>query len=255
VAAPIIELDSTSPNAIDGRHIRAVTFQAVRLEYVASTLNRLGLVPAGQRALVAGSGRGLLALGLARMGLDVTAADPSAAATAMARQAAAHQGLEVEFHTATTEDLDLPQASFDLAFYADTFEITDDPHAVIEHAARLLRPDGVLFYDTVNRTMLSRLIYLAAFQAIPVTRIMPRHRYSAARLRPPAELGALLAAHGLRNEQVCAFKPKDPRNLIKATIARRQGKITDDQLPPLVDMVLEPDGAPVVTYLGYARKT
>jgi len=48
--------------------------------------------------------------------------------------------------------------------------------------------------------------------------------------------------------------PKDPRNLVKATIARRQGKITDDQLPQLVDMVLEQDSTPVVTYLGYARK-
>jgi 2-polyprenyl-6-hydroxyphenyl methylase/3-demethylubiquinone-9 3-methyltransferase len=54
---------------------------------------------------------------------------------------------------------------------------------------------------------------------------------------------------------VCPFKPKDPRNLVKATIARRKGKITDDQLPRLVDMVLEPGGPPIVTYLGYARKT
>jgi 2-polyprenyl-6-hydroxyphenyl methylase/3-demethylubiquinone-9 3-methyltransferase len=255
VAAAIIELDSNSPGAIDGRHIRAVTFQAVRLEYVASALTRLGLDPAGLRVLVAGSGRGLLALGLGRMGMGVMAVDPSAAATAMAREAAARERLDVEFRTAAAEDPGFPDGSFDLAFYADTFEITGHLDTVVEHAARLLRPGGVLFYDTVNRTVLSRLIYLGAFQAIPMTRIMPRHRYSAARLRPPAELQALLAAHGLRSEQVCEFRPRNPLNLVKATIARRKGKITDDRIPQLVDMVLVPDGPPVVTYLGYARKT
>ncbi|MFF5763794.1 hypothetical protein ACFY8F_14825 [Streptomyces tanashiensis] len=33
---------------------------------------------------------------------------------------------------------------------------------------------------------------------------------------------------------------------------RRRGTLTDEQLPALVDMVLQPDGSPVVTYLGYA---
>ncbi len=150
MAAPIIELDSNSLNAVDGRHIRAVTFQAVRLEYMASTLNRLGLVPAGLRVLVAGSGRGLLALGLARMGLDVTAVDPSAAATAMAREAAGDEGLQVEFHTATAENLDLPHDSFDLAFYADTFELTHHPHVLIVYRERLLNPGELAGEATVG---------------------------------------------------------------------------------------------------------
>ncbi|MGW0990740.1 hypothetical protein ACWD46_31975 [Streptomyces sp. NPDC002486] len=33
---------------------------------------------------------------------------------------------------------------------------------------------------------------------------------------------------------------------------RRHGALTDDQLPELVDMVLDPEGKPLVTYLGYA---
>ncbi|MEV5569720.1 methyltransferase domain-containing protein [Spirillospora sp. NPDC052269] len=251
---PTIELDSRTAGAIDGRHIRALTFQDVRLEYVSSVLRRLGIEPAGRSALVVGSGRGLLARGLAGLGLDVVALDPSAEATAMAREAGgAEDGGFLEFATGPAEDPGLADASFDVLFYADTFEITGDLDRVVAQAARLLRPDGVLFYDTVNRTPVSRLIYLGAFQALPLTRIMPPDRYSAARLRTPGEVAATLAAHGLRNEDVCSFKPKNVLDLVRATMARRAGRIDDEAIPGMTDFVLEPDGKPIVTYLGHAR--
>jgi 2-polyprenyl-6-hydroxyphenyl methylase/3-demethylubiquinone-9 3-methyltransferase len=249
---PTIELDSRAPGAIDGRHIRALTFQGVRLEYVSSTLRGLGIEPAGRSALVVGSGRGLLARGLAGLGLNVVALDPSSEATAMAQEAGS--GEAVEYATAPAEDPGLAGASFDVVFYADTFEITGDLDRVVAHAARLLRPGGVLFYDTVNRTPVSRLIYLGAFQTLPQTRIMPRGRYSAARLRPPEEVAATLAAHGLRNEDVCSFKPANVLDLVRATVARRKGRIDDEAIPGMTRFVLEPDGKPIVTYLGHARR-
>jgi 2-polyprenyl-6-hydroxyphenyl methylase/3-demethylubiquinone-9 3-methyltransferase len=205
---PRIELDSRSPEAIDGRQIRAVAFQGVRLEYVAGVLKRLDLVPAGSRALVVGSGRGLLARGLARLGFDVVAVDPSPTATAMARKASEREDLSIAHKTAPAEELGLDDETFDLAYYADTFEITSHLDRVIAQAARVLKAGGVLIYDTVNRTLPSRLIYLGAFQALPMTRIMPAGRYAAARLRTPAELAEALARHGLRNEDICDFKPK-----------------------------------------------
>jgi 2-polyprenyl-6-hydroxyphenyl methylase/3-demethylubiquinone-9 3-methyltransferase len=251
---PRIALDSRSPETIDGRQIRAVAFQDVRLEYVTGIVNRLGLAAAHSRALVVGSGRGLLAQGLARLGWDTVAVDPSAAATAMAREANERERLPIAYKTAPAEDLGLEGEAYRIAYYADTFEITPDLDRVVEQAVRVLEPGGVLVYDTVNRTLLSRLIYLGAFQALPMTRIMPAGRYAAARLRTPAELTDVLDRHGLRNEDICGFKPKDPRSLVKATLARRRGQITDEEIPPIVDFVLTPTGRPLVTYLGYARR-
>jgi 2-polyprenyl-6-hydroxyphenyl methylase/3-demethylubiquinone-9 3-methyltransferase len=172
----------------------------------------------------------------------------------MAREAHERENLAVQHKTAPAEDLGLAGETFNVVYLADTLEITSDPDRVIEEAARVLKPDGVLIYDTVNRTLLSRLIYLGAFQALPFTRIMPRGRYAAARLRTPAEMVALLDRHGLRNEDICDFKPKDPRSLIRAVLARRRGQITDEEIPPIVGFVLAPHGSAVVTYLGYARK-
>jgi 2-polyprenyl-6-hydroxyphenyl methylase/3-demethylubiquinone-9 3-methyltransferase len=253
-STPHIELDSRAPDTVDGRQIRAVAFQDVRLQYLTATMKKAGLAAAGSQALVVGSGRGLLAGGLARMGFGVVAIDPSATATAMAREAHEHENLAVVHKTASAEDLGLEDEAFDIAYYADTLEITPQPDRVIEEAARVLKPGGVLVYDTVNRTIVSRLIYLGAFQALPITRIMPPGRYAAARLRTPAELTAMLDRRGLRNQDICGFKPKDPRSLIKATLARRRGQITDEQIPPIVGFILAPHSSPVVTYLGYARK-
>jgi 2-polyprenyl-6-hydroxyphenyl methylase/3-demethylubiquinone-9 3-methyltransferase len=89
---------------------------------------------------------------------------------------------------------------------------------------------------------------------VPFTRIMPPGRYAAGRLRPPAELKALLDRRGLRNQDICEFRPKDPRSLIRATLARHRGRVTDEEIPPIVDFILAPHGSPVVSYLGYARR-
>ncbi|WP_093802877.1 bifunctional 2-polyprenyl-6-hydroxyphenol methylase/3-demethylubiquinol 3-O-methyltransferase UbiG [Streptomyces sp. Wb2n-11] len=248
--APHIALDTVGPTAVDGRHIRALTFQSVRLEYLRHVLPAADLAATGSRALVVGSGRGLLARGLARLGFEVVAADPSPAATALALDA--DDGLGVTYLTTPAEELDLPGDSFDLLYCADTLEVTERPDAVLAEAARVLRPGGAFVYDTVNRTLVSRLIYLGAFQAFPGTRIMPRGRYAAHRLRRPAELAEAFDRAGLSAKDVSAFKPRDVRSLVRATRGRRRGTLADEQLPELVDMVLEPDGSPAVTYLGYA---
>ncbi|MFC9969676.1 class I SAM-dependent methyltransferase [Spirillospora sp. NPDC127200] len=244
--APHLVLDSAAPGTLDGRHLRAAAFQEVRLAYTRQILERLS---PGRRALVVGGGRGPLPGGLAGLGLDVTAVDPSAEATALAGAAA---GPPVSYRTAPAEALDVPAGSFDLAYCADTFEVVPDLDRVIAQAAAALRPGGVLVYDTVNRTPVSRLVYLGAFQAIPWTRIMPPGRYSADRLRPPSEVAAALARHGLASGGVCGFKPKSAAALVKAVRARRAGRITDEQVPEAVGFVLDPEGAPVVTYLGHA---
>jgi 2-polyprenyl-6-hydroxyphenyl methylase/3-demethylubiquinone-9 3-methyltransferase len=82
---------------------------------------------------------------------------------------------------------------------------------------------------------------------------MPRDRYAAARLRTPGEVKAALADHDLRNEDICSFKPKNALSLVRATVARRRGKITDEAIPAMTGFALEPDGKPLVTYLGHAR--
>jgi SAM-dependent methyltransferase len=64
----------------------------------------------------------------------------------LAIQAARNKGLTV--HQGTVQSLDLPKASYDLAFMIATLEHVDDPVQVLESVRSLLRPDGCVIIVT-----------------------------------------------------------------------------------------------------------
>jgi 2-polyprenyl-6-hydroxyphenyl methylase / 3-demethylubiquinone-9 3-methyltransferase len=242
--------ESQSP---DGFHVRASAFLPARVRYVDQVISQLGGKPTGSCVLVVGSGRGLLARDLARRGFAVTALDPDSAAVLLAKEASADWSGHYEVGAA--EALPFGDASFDVAYYQDTFETTDDLETVLKEAARVLRRGGVLLYDTVNRTTLSRLIYLGALQSWRWTRIMPNNRYTRERLRPPAELAATMSAYGLRSRDVSALVPAGTVRLIRSIRRARRGEIDDAGLAALAGMhVVRGSEHPKVTYLGFAIK-
>lgn len=65
-------------------------------------------------------------------------------------------------------------------------------------------------------------------------------------------MATAFAAHGLRQVEARGFKPVAIPDLIRAVLARRRGEVGDDDIARLVEFELE--GAPLVTYLGYAIK-
>ena len=114
--APTSE-EMPDPESPDGFHIRAATFQPVRVDYAREVLlDRLGLDPTGTRVLVVGSGRGLLARELARLGFAVTGLDPSAAAVRSAVDATAGEGLVANYEAGDPQRLPYPDGAFDVAY-------------------------------------------------------------------------------------------------------------------------------------------
>jgi 2-polyprenyl-6-hydroxyphenyl methylase / 3-demethylubiquinone-9 3-methyltransferase len=216
----------------DGFAIRAAAFLPARVAYVRQVLERLGIDPHRSQLLAVGPANGPFASQLARLGFTVAAHDPAGAGR-------------------------LPGGDgvFDVAYYHDTFETTDDLDEVLDEAARVLRPGGVLLYDTVNRTTVSKLIYLRALQSWRWTRLMPRGRYTAERLRPPDELTTTMSNHGLLNQEVRSLKPASAQRLIRAILAAKRGDVDDASLARLAGMhVAERGEPPPVTYLGFASK-
>jgi 2-polyprenyl-6-hydroxyphenyl methylase/3-demethylubiquinone-9 3-methyltransferase len=240
----------------DGFHVRAAAFLPARVTYVRHVvLERLGIDPSGSQALVVGSGRGLLARELARLGFMVTALDPDEAAVRLAQEGSAREGLPGNYEVGDARRLPYDDGAFDLAYYQDTLETTDDLNRVLSEAARVLRPRGALLYDTVNRTAISGLIYLGALQSWRWTRMMPRNRYAWERLRPPDELAATMSKQGLRNQDVSALMPASPLRLLRAMLRARRGGIEGAELARLAGMHVAPRGKrPEVTYLGFATE-
>jgi 2-polyprenyl-6-hydroxyphenyl methylase / 3-demethylubiquinone-9 3-methyltransferase len=241
------------PERTDGFHIRAAAFQPVRGPYARAVIReRLGLDPKGKRALVVGCGRGLLARELARLGFAVVGVDPLPSVIQLAQEASVREGVRVQYEVGDPPLLRYNDGEFDIAYYTDTLEIMDDLDRVVAEAARVLRPRGIFLYDTVNRTRLSRLVYLGAMQSWRWTRYMPPGRYTWERLRPPAELAATMTRHGLHNEDVTGFLPANPLRLLWAILRARRGNIDDWELARLAGMHIAPAGKHA--YLGFGIK-
>ena len=146
----------------------------------------------------------------------------AADAVRLAEEDGLRDGLPVDHQVGDAERLPYGDGVFDVAYYQDTLETIDDLDRVLSEAARVLRAGGAFLYDTVNRTALSRRIYLGALQSWRWTRIMPRDRYTWERLRPPDDLAASMSKYGLRNHDVSALMPASPLRLIRAMLQARQ---------------------------------
>jgi len=124
---------------------------------------QLGLPPGRPGAyLEVGCGGGIATVALASLGYQMTGIDPAARALDEARAHARARGLADRTVFAAGDAYDLsafPDDSFDGVLMADVMEHLLDLPAAVAEVRRVLKPGGVLVFDTINRTYKS---YLAA---------------------------------------------------------------------------------------------
>jgi 2-polyprenyl-6-hydroxyphenyl methylase/3-demethylubiquinone-9 3-methyltransferase len=213
----------------------------------------LHLPPAGLRVLDVGCGGGLLAEEFVRMGCTLTGVDPSAASLAAARAHAAVQGLSIDYLRALGESLPFAGGSFDVAYCCDVLEHVSDVSRVVGETARVLRPGGVFFYDTINRTLQSRLIVIKLLQDWPWTAMMPPRLHDWRMFIRPDELRRELEHHSLVPRGLTGLKPRAPAlRVVRALRRRRRGRLTYAEAVREMDVGESPDTS--VSYIGYARK-
>lgn len=116
---------------------------------------------AGKRVLDVGCGGGLLAEALAASGAQVTGIDMAEASLAIARAHMLKSGLTVNYQRSTAENLarQAPE-HFDTLTCMELLEHVPRPASILNACARLVKPGGDLFFATVNRTWLSRLLVI-----------------------------------------------------------------------------------------------
>lgn len=151
---------------------------------------------AGLSILDIGCGAGILAEPLARMGANVTGIDPSADVIAAATHHAELNGLAVSYRAETAEALAAAGEKFDVVTAMEVVEHVNDVPEFIRVAATMVKPGGMLFASTINRTMKAYL--LAIVGAEYVLRWLPRGTHTYEKLVTPDELEAALAGAGLR---------------------------------------------------------
>lgn len=177
-------------------------FNPVRLAYIRDQVaGRFGRDPRaarpfeGLRFLDIGCGGGLLCEPMARLGANVVGADASATNIEVARLHAAEAGVEVDYRAATAEELADAGEKFDVVLNMEVVEHVADLNLFIGKCAEMVKPNGIMFVATINRTL--KAWGLAIIGAEYLLRWLPRgtHRYD--RLVRPDELEAALAAAGM----------------------------------------------------------
>lgn len=173
----------------------------LRAGYIRAQLSRrFGLTPEsgqplrGLRILDIGCGGGILSEAIARLGASVHGVDMLAENIRVAQQHAAGQGLPLEYACGTVESLVNREERYDVVLNMEVVEHVADLPRFIESCANLLKPGGVLFISTINRTLASFLGAIVAAEYL--LRWLPRGTHHWHKFPKPRELEDLLVTHG-----------------------------------------------------------
>ncbi|HET7084414.1 MAG TPA: bifunctional 2-polyprenyl-6-hydroxyphenol methylase/3-demethylubiquinol 3-O-methyltransferase UbiG [Rhizomicrobium sp.] len=149
----------------------------------------------GLSLLDIGCGGGLLSEPMARLGFAVTGADASDKNIGTARAHAAQSGLSIDYRATSAESLVAENQSFDVVLNMEVVEHVADVPAYLAACAALVKPGGLTFVATLNKTLKS--LALAKFGAEYVLNWLPRGTHDWNRFIPPAELHRSLEESGL----------------------------------------------------------
>ena len=144
-----------------------------RLDYITrrSTL-------AGKQVLDVGCGGGLLSEALAAAGARVTGIDMSARALVTAADHAAAGGLCIDYQQSSAEQWVLDHAgTYDVVTCMELVEHVPDPVSLVKACSRLVKTGGDIFFATVNRTWLARLLVIWAAEYLLGLVGRGTHRY------------------------------------------------------------------------------
>ena len=151
----------------------------------------------GKAVLDVGCGGGILAESMARLGAQVTGIDLAKEPLKVANLHLHESGLAVSYREISAETLSASQPqSFDVVTCMELLEHVPDPASTVAACARLARPDGRVFFSTINRNLKSYLF--AVIGAEYVLKMLPRGTHDYARFVRPSELSRWCRDAGLR---------------------------------------------------------
>ena len=153
----------------------------------------LRYLPKG-RILDVGCGGGFVSEALAGAGFQMTGVDMSTASIAAAAAHAKSGNLKIDYVVADAMHLPFGDSTFDGVVISDVLEHLTDLNRAVSEIFRVLRPGGVVVFDTINRTPFSYLcIYIVAQELLG---ILPKNAHDPHLFIKPAELSLILESVG-----------------------------------------------------------
>ena len=180
-----------------------------------------------------GCSGGILAESLAELGADVTGVDPAPNNIEVAKRHAKKSGLEIDYRNVTAEALAETGATFDIVTALEVIEHVEGQKAFVATLSRLVKPGGLLFLATIDRTLKSYA--LAIVGAEYVLGWVPRGTHDHDKFVRPDELAGWLRHAGMReiDRAGMTFPPahaklaQKPRHRRKLSDGRQEGQVND----------------------------
>jgi len=177
-------------------------FNPVRLAYIRDAACRhFGRDPKapfpleGLAIVDVGCGGGVLSEPLARLGARVTGLDPAPTNVKVAQAHADAAGVRVDYRARTIEDVVAAGERFDIVLAMEVVEHVVDMPAFVATACAAVKPGGLLFSATLNRTL--RSYALAIVGAEYVLGWLPKGTHDWDKFVKPHELIRAVEAGGL----------------------------------------------------------
>jgi 2-polyprenyl-6-hydroxyphenyl methylase/3-demethylubiquinone-9 3-methyltransferase len=155
----------------------------------------------GLKILDIGCGGGLLCEPMARLGATVTGADASEKNIRIAQTHAEQTGLDIDYRATTSETLAAAKEQYDVVLNMEVVEHVADVPLYLKSCAQLVKPGGLMFIATINRT--AKAFALAIIGAEYVLRWMPKGTHTYSKFLTPDEIASQLKRHNMSIKDKC----------------------------------------------------
>lgn len=200
-----------------------------------------------------GCGGGVLTEEFASLGCQVSGIDISRQSVAVAKTHAALSGLSIDYQVGSGTNLSFDSNRFQAVSCCDVLEHIPDWKLVLAEVKRVLKPGGLFFFDTINRTLKSKALMIYGLQKFPVTKLMPADTHIWEMFITPNEMRAALRKQDMLIQDMKGSKiAKNPLAALWAIHQQKQGKITFAELGGRLKLKVDKDIS--LNYLGYAQK-
>lgn len=234
-------------------HLLKTSINPWRVGYSTAIIKKLGINPLGKSALEVGSGGGILTEEIAKMGFTTTGIDPSEQSLTTASNHAKASGLNIKYEKGLGENLPYADNLFDCVFCCDVLEHVRDLPRVIAEISRVIKPGGIFFYDTLNRTFVSKVVAIKIWQEWKRWAFMPPNLHVWKMFIKPDEIKELLRKNGLDWKEHKGSSPNvSIPKLLKYLRKRVNGEWTYEDLGKNFRLVDSNDMN--ILYAGYAIK-
>lgn len=160
----------------------------------------------GKTVLDVGCGGGILSESMAKLGAaSVTGIDMAEKSLKIARLHALEHNVEnIRYRCVSVEDLAAEQpGAYDVVTCMEMMEHVPDPESIIRACAKLVKPEGTVFFSTISRNPKSYLH--AILGAEYILNLVPKGTHDWQKFITPAELGRMCRQTGLNISDTCGM--------------------------------------------------